>query len=80
MNYFELVRRMRKVIKRRRMKQVPQLTSSIIIDRKTFYRIGKRHLLKNNRLTQRRLKQLHNIFHKRLRRRQRHRRRKLFFR
>jgi len=69
------------------MKQVPQLTSSVIIDRKTFYRIGRNHLLKNNRLTQRRLKQLHNIFHKRLRRRRkmlrrrrRNRRRKLFFR
>ena len=88
MNYFELVRRMRKVIKKRDMKQVPQLTSSVLIDRKTFYRIGKNHLLKNNRLTQKRLKQLHDIFHRRLRRRRRRqkmlrrrrRRRKLFFR
>jgi hypothetical protein len=76
MNYFRLVNLMRRIIKNRRMKQIPQLTSSVIIDNKTLYREGNRHIMKNSKRSQSQLMKIKQNRDKIMRRRRRWRRRR----
>ena len=73
MNYFRLVDMMKRIIKNRRMKQIPQLTSSVIIDNKTLYRAGNRHIMKNSNRSQGQLMKIKQNRDKIIRKR-RHRR------
>jgi metacaspase-1 len=73
LTYFKLVKKMKKIIKNREMKQIPQLTSSILIDKKSLYRDGNNHLMKDSNRTQ---EQLLNLKKKRQRKRNRRNRRK----